>query len=444
MAVILGLVAVFTLTRDKVYESEARVQILTEFNQAVFNTRSPELFRRPIAELQYMDSSTYYESVNDRAGFPVDYGTAVALVDDAEPVEEAGILVLTVQDADPERAAVGAEAAAEAYLELRHADFVGNFERVRNDLDEQRATRTTERTELSNAVRAYDLQIVSATDPAEIARLTAERDRLDAENSPRIDELTGEIGTLNAEIAHTNSLLYTLSIPDSTAMLSSPAEVNRTPVYPDVKRNLLLGFAAGLFVALVMAVLRDLLDSRARDGAELAHLVDVPVMASVRRIRSQRGAPGGVRRYADLSSAEASGYQVLLNSLWLTNVDEPIQSIVVTSDRPEAGKTQTVVNLAQAEAERGTRVLVIDADFDNPSVAARLGLDAGVVGLADVLAGSTSVAAAVTSTGHPNLDLLASPGSGEEACSCVRIGSDSCSPTSTRRTTSFSSTRRPH
>ena len=48
-----GLVTLFTLTRDQVYESRAEVQILTEENQTTFNISQPDLsFEIPRASLR--------------------------------------------------------------------------------------------------------------------------------------------------------------------------------------------------------------------------------------------------------------------------------------------------------------------------------------------------------------------------------------------------------
>lgn len=59
--------------------------------------------------------------------------------------------------------------------------------------------------------------------------------------------------------------------------------------------------------------------------------------------------------------------------------------IMVTSSRPEEGKTFVAINLAVSMAsERGLNVLLIDADFHHPSLPERLGFSADL-GLIDVL-----------------------------------------------------------
>ena len=214
--------------------------------------------------------------------------------------------------------------------------------------------------------------------------------------------------------------LRALENPEAGAVLLNPAELPEAPISPNVPRNIMIGVVIGIIVGVILAIMRDLLDQRARDGAELAQLVDIPVMATISEIRPQRSAPGRVRRYRDLSEEESSGYKVLLNSLWLSNVDDPLQSIVFTSDRPGVGKTQTVVNLAQAEAARGTRVLVIDTDFINASVAERLDMDRAEVGLGHLLDGSAFIEEAIAPSGIENLDVIDAVGEADLSGALLR------------------------
>jgi capsular exopolysaccharide synthesis family protein len=411
--VVVGLVALFTLTRDEVYRSRADIQILTEQNQGVFNVRDSELFRNGIAELQYMAGRQYADAVDEIAGYEVDFEASLRFVNSSERTDSAGLIRVQVDAPSAAQAEAGAEAAAEAYLEDRLDRIVRSFERRRANNISQRDALRDERSSLNQAVSAVTAAAEAAPNDAARTALEAERDLLAIENEPRVASLTSRIGRLNASISDNEALLATLAEPESTARLLNPANTPQQPVSPDVPRNIMISIVVGVVLGLILAVLRDLLDTRARDGAELAQLVDIPVMATIGEIRTQRSAPGRVRRYRDLSAEESSGYQVLLNSLWLSNVDDPLQSIVFTSDRPGVGKTQTVVNLAQAEAARGTRVLIIDTDFINPSVASRLDVGPGELGLADLLEGTAAIESVLLDTGVENLSVIDAHGASD-------------------------------
>lgn len=406
LLIVVGVVALFTLTREETYESSAEVQILTEQNHNLFAVNDEALFRVATAELQYLASERFGALVDEKAEHPVEFTSREILVSTNEEPTEAGLLRVTSTAGSAGQATADAAAIAETYLESRVTETRALYTRSRDAYEEARVEAVATRSALNAELAALTAEVNAAANPAEASALQADLDLLTAEGTPRIELLNSAIAELSTEVALANQTLTVLEFPDSTARLSSQATTPNAPVSPDVPRNIMIAAVVGLFLGLVLAITRDLLDTRARDGKMLAELVEIPVMATIGEIPAQRSAPGHVRPYGELSAQESSGYQVLLNSLWLSNVDDPLQSIVFTSDRPGVGKTQTVVNLAQAEAARGTRVLVIDTDFASPSVASRLDVTVGEFGLADLLEGTVPMEAAVLPTGIDNVSIV--------------------------------------
>jgi Mrp family chromosome partitioning ATPase len=88
-------------------------------------------------------------------------------------------------------------------------------------------------------------------------------------------------------------------------------------------------------------------------------------------------------------------------------VEQGPRVLVFTAARPAAGTTTVILNLAVALTEDGpARVLVVDANFDRPAAAGRLGASA-VSGLAEALAQTIPLAWAVQPTVVPKLHVLA-------------------------------------
>lgn len=90
------------------------------------------------------------------------------------------------------------------------------------------------------------------------------------------------------------------------------------------------------------------------------------------------------------------------------------RAIVFTAAAPVAGTTTVLLNFAVALAQQpGVKVLVVDANFDRPAVARRLGVSEAP-GLAETLGQSVPLAWAVQPTAVPGLHALAGgvPGDG--------------------------------
>lgn len=102
----------------------------------------------------------------------------------------------------------------------------------------------------------------------------------------------------------------------------------------------------------------------------------------------------------------AESYRALRTSLLLTSLGAPPKTILITSALPREGKTTTSVNTAIVLAQKGTRVLLIDADLRRPSIHKTLGLGPRV-GLSNILTGGATLQqTTIRSSLLPNLYVL--------------------------------------
>lgn len=76
-----------------------------------------------------------------------------------------------------------------------------------------------------------------------------------------------------ATIGHLNDNAE-LKIVDSASMPGGPSS-------PDVKRNILLAFAAGLFLSLIFAFFKEYFDVKIKYSEEMTSICDVPVLAAI-------------------------------------------------------------------------------------------------------------------------------------------------------------------
>ncbi len=201
------------------------------------------------------------------------------------------------------------------------------------------------------------------------------------------------------------------------------ARVPLSPTSPDIPRNLGIGFILGLCGGVGLAFLLEALDNTVRtpEQAELASgLPALGVVPQFLRADTPRLQPAklslangdNTTRRAELiaqlrpNSEAAECYRSLRTSILLSALDSPPKVLLVTSPLPQEGKTTTSVNCAIVLAQRGSRVLLVDADLRRPGVHRAFGFDRKG-GLSTVLTGSTPIESVLrTYPEVPNLSIM--------------------------------------
>lgn len=190
----------------------------------------------------------------------------------------------------------------------------------------------------------------------------------------------------------------------STAIV--PASPPSSPISPNLPLNVAIGLLAGLGLGLGAALLRHALDTRVRTQEDVKAISTLPVLGSLRRIPS--GNKNSLVVANEPHSQAAEEYRRLRTNLQFVDVTTGGKhSFAVTSAMPGEGKTTTVVNLALAAADSGVRVLLVDGDMRNPSVAKMMGLE-GAAGLTTVLVGNATLAEVAQPWGQTTLSVLPS------------------------------------
>lgn len=150
------------------------------------------------------------------------------------------------------------------------------------------------------------------------------------------------------------------------------ARAPEEPLKPRLKLNLALGAMVGMLLAATFAVAKNYFkDTYLRLEEAVRQLGALPespsflgVLPSIKK-RSAYRLPLIVHDAPTSRSAEA--FRVLQAKLPFLNPGAPVQTILVTSATRGEGKSTISSNLAVALAQRGNRVLLIDADMRRPS-----------------------------------------------------------------------------
>ncbi|WP_062304519.1 polysaccharide biosynthesis tyrosine autokinase [Demequina subtropica] len=171
------------------------------------------------------------------------------------------------------------------------------------------------------------------------------------------------------------------------------------PTSPNVKLAVVLGVLVGLALGIGYALVKAALDRRLRKTEDVEREFDVPVVGALPFDPSFARSAMKVDS-SDFAMKEA--VRQLRTNLQFMDVDNPPRVIVVTSALPGDGKSTAAITLAEAIADSGHDVVLVDADLRRPVIAKKLGLVEGA-GLTDVLVGRAStrdVLQAYGDTGH--------------------------------------------
>lgn len=151
---------------------------------------------------------------------------------------------------------------------------------------------------------------------------------------------------------------------------------------PDMRRNLLLGAVAGLFLGGIAAFAREAMDDAVHSSDDLKKQVPVPLLGLVPELEiealddqpllnlpfgnSQALAPATNRVLQWRPFRES--LDLLYQNVQLLGANSPLKSLVVTSALSGEGKSTIILGLAMSAARLHQRVLLIDADLRRPSL----------------------------------------------------------------------------
>ncbi|MGA8761518.1 MAG: polysaccharide biosynthesis tyrosine autokinase [Candidatus Sulfotelmatobacter sp.] len=198
------------------------------------------------------------------------------------------------------------------------------------------------------------------------------------------------------------------------------ARVPTSPVEPNIPRNLAFAFMLGLTSGVGLAFLLEGLDNTVRTTEQAQMISGLPPLGMIPMGSRTSREGANSKRLVIATSKEAvelitqvrpqsqmaESYRALRTSLLLSNLGAPPKVIMVTSALPQEGKTTTSINCAVVLAQKGVRVLLIDADLRRPSIHKTLGLGPRS-GLSNVLTGSATLEQAITRAPIlPNLSVL--------------------------------------
>lgn len=180
-----------------------------------------------------------------------------------------------------------------------------------------------------------------------------------------------------------------------------PGTIPDKPSSPRLALNLAFALLAGLLIGASLAFALEQLEDSLFDPAEVVELLNLPLIGVVPKVNQEP-----IAALFDVKSVLSEAYFSVETSLALATANGFPKTLVITSSRPNEGKSLTSLGLAKTLAVHGRKVLLIDGDMRSPSIHHMLGLNPSP-GLSNLLSGLAGPNDAVQDGGIENLSIIA-------------------------------------
>jgi len=190
-----------------------------------------------------------------------------------------------------------------------------------------------------------------------------------------------------------------------------PPQEPQAPIRPNVPANVGAGGVIGLFLALVVVVIRERLDNSVKTSDDVEHELNTTFLGLLPTLdasEEKKARRAGVDRASELTvhheplSGMAEAARTLRTNILFMNPDNPYRMMLVTSAAPAEGKTTVACSIAIALAQGGQRVCIVDCDLRRPRLH-RIFDRSGDAGLTNALVGEATIEEIALPTEVPNL-----------------------------------------
>jgi Mrp family chromosome partitioning ATPase/capsular polysaccharide biosynthesis protein len=163
--------------------------------------------------------------------------------------------------------------------------------------------------------------------------------------------------------------------------------VQADAVGPKTGTNMIFGLVAGLALGLLLAVAREALDTRIREGKDAENWFGAPIVGTLPKGMTSGPPPGLATSRRGGDARRTASLDLLRARLEFSQAGINGPTILVADSGPDTGKSAVAANLGAALARGGRRVVLVDADARRPRLHRALGLTsvAENSGLVDVL-----------------------------------------------------------
>lgn len=313
--------------------------------------------------------------------------------------QNADVIYLTVNSADPKAAASLINTFASTYIGYRSQKVVDDLLAAGEAVNASLSATQKKIDDISAPLNDLSNKIQAATDDKTRQGLTAQRTALGVQLQPALTPLQNQLTFYQQQL---DKVTLSAGVQQAgTLDLLVPATASVSPISPKPVRNAALALIVGLLFGVGIALLLEYLDDSIRSRETLEGLSGLPVVGIIPRFPSPKsGDPADIVAVTQPRSIAAEAFRTLRAAVKFLNLDNPVRVIQVTSPAAREGKTMTAANLAAVMAQAGERVVVVGCDLRNPRLDAVEHVPDARPGLTSVLLGDANLSDAIWE--HPD------------------------------------------
>ncbi|MGD0084261.1 MAG: polysaccharide biosynthesis tyrosine autokinase [Acidimicrobiales bacterium] len=373
---LLGVVALvgYAHTQPKAYSADAQLLVQPDASSVVSSGAAQPITQTDVlTELQLVTSYPVKVVVAKKLG-------SVPNVSAAE-VGQTNVISVTATAASPARAALIANAYANAFVTWQRSVTISSLAAAESQLTQQ-----------IDKIGAQAKSLES--NPASAAEVTA---------------LLTQEAALKDQLAQ---LQVNGAVNTGGVELVTPATLPSAPSSPKPLRDAILGFVLGLLLGIGLALVVEHVDDTVYLKEEVERLAPGSrVLALVPMVSSwSKKKQAFVVTATQPNSVAGEAFRSLRTSLQFAALDAQAKVILVTSPGEDEGKSSTVANLGIVLATAGERVAIVSCDLRQPRLGQFFKLDERV-GMTTVLLGQCSLEEALQPV--PDIDGLSLLATGE-------------------------------
>lgn len=376
----------FFMVKDQRAEFKAKARLLVgpSMESASLDLNSLKIGGQIIqtyAELVY--TGPFLESINSKLDQKLDMQTLDKIIDTRQN-PDTRILTIIVTYKDPQQAIAVANATAETLIEMSPS---------------KENTTALLRAQMSN--QSHQLEQIITDAEASIQQLEAKMIELGSAKQSTPEEVKAALEQQNlivkqlseersrlSDALRTLATVYQVLLDTNTNQLEiiEPA-VEATSVDPNISQNVSASAAAGLILALSIIFVAEYLNDTIRFPMDFNKIAKLPLLSTIDKHDRLNGS--GLERiaaFAQPQSRAANSYRTVVAKLLLSTGKSIPYTFLLSSVGSQSGDDAAAVtmNLAVAFAQAGNRVVVMDAQLNNP-ILTKLFKAEGNAGLSDFL-----------------------------------------------------------